>query len=349
MEWGTDTIRLMRSVLWIALSLLAAGQAQELQFGELGDFRLENGQTIRNCRIGYRTFGKLAADKSNAILFPTWFTGTTKQLAGLMGPGNVVDTSRYFVIAVDAIGDGYSTSPSNSKEQPRMQFPKFSIRDMVESQHRLVTGTLHLDHLYAVMGVSMGGMQTFQWAVSYPAFFDKGIPIVGSPKLTSYDLLLWEGELHAIEADAEWMGGDYRSQPALKALFDMHALALTTPEYRVAETPPGKFAGYLKGVEMNGPDRFDANNWHRQLEAMIAHDVSAPFGGSMEDAAARVKAKLLVIVSAQDHMVNPTPARKFADLTHSRVVELGGPCGHLASGCEKDKVVQAVAEFLSAR
>ena len=62
-----------------------------------------------------------------------------------MGPANLVDTSRYFVIAVDAIGDGDSTSPSNSTAQPRMQFPRFTIRDMVESQHRLVTDILHLN------------------------------------------------------------------------------------------------------------------------------------------------------------------------------------------------------------
>jgi homoserine O-acetyltransferase len=336
----------MRYVLLIALSLAAGGQAQDLQFASLGDFRLESGQTIRNCKIGYRTFGKLAADKSNAILFPTWFTGTTKQLASLLGPGNVVDTSRYFVIAVDAIGDGDSTSPSNSREQPRMRFPKFTIRDMVESQHRLVTQTLHLNHLYAVMGISMGGMQTFQWAVAYPEFFDKGIPIVGSPRLTAYDLLLWEGELHVIEEDVEWEGGNYKTPPALKALADIHTLALTTPEYQVAQTPPAKFDAYLKGVENSGPDRFDANDWHRQLEAMIANDVSAPYGGSIEEAASRVKAKLLVIVSAQDHMVNPAPARNFAQLIHAGVVELTGPCGHLANGCEKDKVVQAVSEFL---
>jgi homoserine O-acetyltransferase len=336
----------MRGIPLIVFTFFLSASAQELQFGSLGDFHLENGQTIRNCRVAYRTFGKLSADKSNAILFTSWFTGTTKQLAGFMGAANMLDTSRYFVIAVDAIGDGDSTSPSNSKDQPRMQFPMFTIRDMVESQHRLLTDVLHLNHLYAVMGISMGGMQTFQWAVQYPGFFDKGIPIVGSPRLTSYDLLLWEGELHAIEEDADWKGGNYQSQPALKAVADMQTLALTTPEYRVAQTPPDQFESFLKDTEKNGPDRFDANNRHRQLEAMIAQDVSKPFSGSMEKAAAAVTAKLLVIVAAQDHMVNPTPARRFAALTHSTVVELTGPCGHLANGCEQDKVKRAVTDFL---
>jgi homoserine O-acetyltransferase len=336
----------MRGIQWIVFTFFLSASAQELQFGSLGDFHLESGQTIRNCRVAYRSFGKLSPDKSNAILFPTWFMGTSKQLMSFMGRGNLVDTSRFFVIIVDALGDGNSTSPSNSKDQPRMQFPKFTIRDMVESQHRLLTDVLHLNHLYAVMGISMGGMQTFQWAVQYPGFLGKAIPIVGSPRLTSYDLLLWDSELHAIEEDGQWSGGNYQSQPPLKAVFDIHTLALTTAEFRLTQTSPDKFESFAQQAEKDRPEGFDANNWHRQLEAMMSHDVSKPFGGSMDKAAGAVKAKLLVIVAAQDHMVNPTPARQFAGLTHSTVVELTGPCGHLANGCEQDKVKRAVTDFL---
>jgi homoserine O-acetyltransferase len=337
----------MRFALVVVAFLLPCLQAQDQQFASLGEFRLESGQVIRDCRIGYRTFGKLAADKSNAILFPTWFTGTTKDLTGLMGPGNLVDTSRYFVILVDALGNGVSSSPSNSKAQPRMSFPKFTIRDMVESEHRLVTEVLHLNHLRAVMGISMGGMQTFQWALSYPDFFDKAIPIVGSPQLTSFDLLLWNAELHAIQEDRHWNNGDYKSPPPLRALANIHNFALTTPEQRVAETSAQQFESFIKDVEKNGPSRFDANNWHRQLEAMLAQDVTRPFGGSMEKAAAAIKAKLLIVVATQDHMVNPTPALKLAQLRNARVLKLTGPCGHRATGCEKDKLNPAVSAFLS--
>ena len=320
---------------------------QELQFGSLGDLHLESGNTIHNCRIAYRTFGRLSSDKANAILFPTWFTGTTKALIGLMGPGKLVDTSKFYVIAVDALGDGDSSSPSNSKDQPGMQFPKFTIRDMIESQHRLVTGVLHLNHLYAVMGISMGGMQTFQWVVSYPDFLDKAIPIVGSPQLTSYDLLLWDSELHAIEEDRNWNGGNYQAEPPLKALFDIHNLALTTPAFRVEHTTRAVFPEYLSGLEKNGPDRFDVNNWYRQLEAMISHDVAAPWGGAIEKAAGTVKAKLFVIVATQDHMVNPTTALAFARTLNAPVLELTGPCGHIATGCESAKLNPAVANFLA--
>ena len=106
-----------------------------LEMGRLGDFRLESGAVIQDCQIGYRTFGMLNTQRSNAILFPTWFTGTSQELTGEIGPGKLVDPSQYFVIAVDALGDGVSSSPSNSTAQPRMKFPEFSIRDMVAAEH----------------------------------------------------------------------------------------------------------------------------------------------------------------------------------------------------------------------
>ncbi len=337
---------LLRTGLLVILALGAFGQ--ELKFASIGDLRLENGSVIRDCRLGYRTFGKLNRDRSNAVLFPTWFTGTTEQLTGNFGPGKLVDTTRFFGIAVDALGNGVSASPSNSKTQPRMQFPVFSIGDMVHAEYLLVTQTLGLKHLYAVMGISMGGMQTFEWAVAYPGFVDKAIPIVGSPQLTSYDLLLWTAEKHAIESDAEWKHGDYAGRPDMKAVADIHNLALTSPQYRVAETEPANFPAYLSGIEKNTPDGFDPNNRIRQLEAMMAGDVARHDGGSLAAAARRVKAKLLVIVAAQDHMVNPTPARRFAAALGVPVVELTGPCGHLATGCESDRMVKAAAAFLSA-
>jgi homoserine O-acetyltransferase/O-succinyltransferase len=329
----------------IALSPSVFGQ--ELKFASFGDLRLENGSTLRDCRLAYRTYGALNGARSNAILFPTWFTGTSAQLADHIGPGKLADTNHFFVIAVDALGDGVSTSPSNSTAQPRMNFPQISIGDMVRAEYLLASGTLGLRHLYAVMGISMGGMQTFEWAVDYPDFLDKAVPIVGSPQLTSYDLLLWTAEKNAIESDSEWKHGDYQRQPPLKAVADIHNLALTTPQYRAAETQPAGFSQYLAGIEANAPDRFDANNWLRQLEAMMTHDVARHDGGSLAEAARRVKAGFLAVVAAQDHMVNPGPARRFAEALSAPVIELTGPCGHLAPNCENARMVSAVASFLN--
>jgi homoserine O-acetyltransferase len=91
---------------------------------------------------------------------------------------------------------------------------------------------------------------------------------------------------------------------------------------------------------------FDANNWIRQSQAMIAHDVSAPFGGSMEKAAAVVRAKVLVVVATQDHMVNPLPALEFAKLLFAPSLELTSDCGHLSPTCESARLYPIVARFL---
>ncbi len=323
--------------------------AQELKFAGLGDFRLESGEVIRDCRIGYRTFGNLNAEKSNAVLFPTWFGGTTENLVGYIAPGKLVNPEKYFVILADALGDGVSSSPSNSKQQPHMKFPAFGIRDMVNAEHQLVEKVLHIPHLRGVIGISMGGMQTFQWMVAYPDFMDRAIPIVGSPKLTSYDLLLWQAGIHAIQADVNWKGGDYTAPPeaGLRTLADIDGLAIQTPSYRVRQTRPEDFKKYLETSEHDTIHGFDANNWIRQAQAMMGHDVSRPFGGDMRKAAAAVKARVLVIVGLQDHMVNPQPALAFARLLQAHTLELDSDCGHVAPDCQAAKVDAAVERHLA--
>jgi homoserine O-acetyltransferase len=315
----------------------------------LGDFHLQDGQTIKDFRIGYRTFGALNAAKSNAVMIPTWFTGTSKELEGAVGPGRLIDPSKYFVILVDAIGDGVTSSPSNSPLQPRMNFPRFTILDMVRAEHELATRKLKLSHLHAVMGISMGGTQTFQWMVSYPRFMTDAIPIVGSPKLTSYDLLLWKAEEHAIEADCHWNHGNYTAMPVagMRAAADIHTLNLTTPEYRVEHTTPEAFPHFLESTERRTLRSFDANDWIRQLQAMMADDVSKPFGGSMRKAAAAVRARVLVVPAQQDHMVNPAPAIAFARLIHAKVLLLTSDCGHLSPGCQAGMLDREVAQFLA--
>jgi len=344
----------MKFTALVFLSTVAFAMAQsesspvsELKFGDLGDLKLESGAVIRDCRIGYHTLGKLNEDKSNVVLWPTWFTGSSKQLFPLVGSDGYVDPAHFFVILVDALGNGVSSSPSNSPVQPRMDFPVFTIRDMVNSQYRLLTENLGINHIRAVMGISMGGMQTFQWIVSYPEFMDKAVAIVGSPRLTAYDLLLWRSEQSAIEEDKDWNGGNYTTRPRLDTVAEIHNLALTTPAYRVRETAATKFPEFLDGIDKDGLGRMDANDWLRQLKAMMTHNIASPFGDSFEGAAKQVKAKVMVVAATQDHMVNPTPAMEFAGILHATVVQLTGDCGHLEPGCDKAVAAPKVREFLA--
>jgi len=329
-----------------SIQLLCIGVAgQEQQFASLGDWKLGSGEVIRDCRIGYRVFGKLNAQKSNAVVFPTWASGTTEQLKSNIGPGRLVDSEKYFVVAIDALGNGVSSSPSNSKLQPRMSFPRFTLKDDVETQHALLMRVLHLDHVKAIIGVSMGGMQTFQWMVSYPNFMDKAIPIVGSPRLAPYDLLLWQAQIDAIVNDRDWNNGNYTSNPSRVLQYEFAELLLTTPDHYNKQVTREQLFAALRKAETD--TAFDANDKIRQVQAMMALDVTKDFGDSMERAAASVRAKTFIIVSKFDHVVTPGPPLEFSRLLHASTLMLEGDCGHLAPSCEWQRVNHAVAEFLS--
>jgi homoserine O-acetyltransferase len=306
------------------------------QFVEFGDFRLRDGELLREFRLGYRILGKLNDDKSNAVLWPTWIGGKSEDLLPFVGPGNVVDTSKYFVVLVDAIGNGISTSPSNSKAQPLMKFPRFTIRDMVETERRLCTEVLDLKHLHAVIGISMGGMQAFEWVAAYPDFMDLGIPMAGSPQSTSYDKLFWTSEIDAIELHPAWNHGDPKGPlsrgVALSA--EINSMNLTSPSYRGRQTSPNGFDAFLAGIRNNSKiDGGIASDQIRQREAIIAFDLPGEMRLTLEQTAKKTRARLLVVVTLEDHVVNPQPAIEFAAAINAPIVTINSSCGHQSFGC----------------
>jgi homoserine O-acetyltransferase/O-succinyltransferase len=318
------------------------------QFAALGDLKLQSGSVIQDFRLGYRTLGKLNAEKSNAILWPSWLGGKSEDLLQFLGPGKVVDTTSYFVVLVDAIGDGVSSSPSNSSKQPLMKFPVFTIRDMVDAEHRLLTDVLHISHLHAVMGISMGGMQTFEWAVAYPDFMDLAIPMVGSPQSTSYDKLLWTSQIDAIELDPAWNHGNPTGPLSRGSAVseEIDQMTLTSPAYRVAHTTPKDFDAFLADLKKRAVgDGGAASNQIRQREAIISLDIPGESGLTLAESAKKVRAKLLVVLSPQDQHVNPIPAREFADAIAAPIVTLDSTCGHISLACIS--VGPTVAKFLA--
>lgn len=320
--------RFVFAFAFLVASTLAADPPPQ-QFATLGDFRLDSGEVIHNCRIGYRVAGTLAPDKSNVIVLTTWFAGRSDGLFGWVGEGNLFDSSRFYIVVIDALGDGVSSSPSNSAEQAGEKFPRFTIRDMVRSQHELLTRVLELDRVYAVAGLSMGGMQTFQWIASYPDFMQKAIAIVGTPKQTSYDILLWQTELDVFEM----MHG---SREAMRIASGIQDLELHTPEWVANNVKDVRKSVDEHVKSLSDRDPFD---YMSQLRAMIAHDITPDFHPPL-------KPKMLVVVSLQDHMVNPAPAREFARVNGAEVMTLSGDCGHLATGCEKEVLTREVRRFL---
>ncbi len=337
-------MKFSNKVLWLFLlfqvSFLLAGRQQ---YAELDDFVLENGQVIKQCRIGYRTFGKLNAERDNAILFPSWFGGTSESLGRLIGPQGLIDSSAYFIIAVDALGNGISSSPSNSRLQPGEKFPDFSIADMVNTQHKLLTEHLKINHLFAVIGGSMGGMQTFEWMVRYPDFMDKAVPYVGTPQLSSYDYLYWQQLLKIVEIGWQYNVPADTIRGQLNALTTLN---VRTPRWVVENWSLEEVKDQFKKFFSGEPALFTNQNFAAQTKAMLRHDVSKAYGNDLKKAAAQVKAQTLIIVVKTDHMVNPTKAVQFADMIRAQKYVLDDACGHLGIGCNLKKVANVIAKFL---
>jgi homoserine O-acetyltransferase len=299
----------------LSIFLVALGCAPEQKTANLGELALENGQTLHDCRIGYRTFGTLNADRSNAVLMPTWAMGTSRELGDQIGPGKLVDSSRYFVIAVDTLGNGVSSSPSNSSLQRGNAFPDLSVSDLVESEYQLVTRILELRRLKAVVGISLGGIQALGWATIHPEFMEKVVSIVGTPRSSPGDRKRWQDAID-----------DVRSTPGWKRAVQ-HA----------KNGAPFSAVGQLTS---------DGNDFIRQAGVIVGVDVTASFDGSMERAAAAVRASLLVVVSPTDSVLDPSSSVEFAHLAAAELIELDGKCGHQAPSCEKAMLAPSVSRFL---
>jgi len=176
---------------------------------EIGDFVLESGAKIRNLSLAYATFGELAADKSNAVLFPTWYSGTSKILEqAYVGPGRALDPAKYFIILVNQIGNGLSSSPSNTPAPfGAARFPQPSIGDDVKAQHRLITEKFGVDRLALVLGGSMGAQQSWEWAARFPDSVARIAPIAGTAQATPHNRLLVETFIEAIVSDPAFAEG----------------------------------------------------------------------------------------------------------------------------------------------
>ncbi|WP_332852248.1 alpha/beta fold hydrolase [Duganella sp. S19_KUP01_CR8] len=325
--------------LALELPLAAAADAPPQQFADLGDVRLESGAVIKDCKLGYRTIGTLNAARSNAVVFLPWHTGKSIEAVSLLGPKGLFNTAGHYVIVIDAIGNGVACSPSNSATQHGTAFPAFNVRDMVESEYRLLSEKLGLKHVHAIVGYSMGATQAFQWMVSHPGYMDVAVPIAGTPRQTSYDLLFWRTEEAAMLADPQYANGDYKQNPKLALYHQIFSLNFDTPAYRAAKTKPAEVDKFIAETVEDDPDAADANDMRWQMRAFLAQDIG-------DDAAKKVKARVHIINPRQDLIVNPAPALAFARQIRATTTVLQGDCGHSAVTCASDQIRAAVDRAL---
>ena len=276
----------------------------------IGDLVLEEGGTIRNCELAYATFGTLSDAKDNAILVTTWFSGTNKIMEqAYIGPGRALDPTKYFIVVINQIGNGLSSSPHNTAWPLGMaNFPKVRIGDDVEAQKRLLKDKFGIKTLALVVGGSMGAQQTYEWAVRFPEAVKRAAPIAGTAKNTPHDFVFAAALMEAITSDPAWANGWYTEAHAVREGLRRHSrlwavMGFSTETFKQESWRPLGFSS-LDDFLLNFLDAtflpMDPNALLCMAWKWQRGDVSRHAGGDLAKALARITAKMFVMPISSD-------------------------------------------------
>ncbi len=299
----------------------------------LGRFELEDGGVIPDLQLAVATYGELNEAKDNAILVPTWFSGTHQTWEQVyIGEGRALDPSRYFIVVANQIGNGLSTSP-HTTDDPTIamsKFPHVRIGDDVRAQEQLLRETFGIETLALVVGGSMGAQQTWEWAVRFPDKVLRAAPIAGTAQNTPHDFLFTKTLMDAITSDPGWNGGEYAAATDVADGLARHAdlwatMGLTTDFWKSEF-----WRGIDPIVEGLGWDTFEEFQEHfiRLLFKMMdpnallsmgwkwqRGDVARNADGDLAAALKRVTAKTFVMPIAQDMFFPPHDCEAEQQLT----------------------------------
>lgn len=309
---------------------------------DLGDFKLQRGATLRDAKLAYKTYGTLNADKSNVIVYPTWYSGQHYDNEWLIGEGMALDPQNYFIIIPNMLGNGLSTSPSNnSQPYNKSRFPNVTFYDNVHAQHKLVTEKFGIEKIALVVGWSMGAGQTYQWGISYPDMVERIFPFCGSAKTSLHNIVFLEGVKAALQADAAWKGGWYDEPPTtgLRAVGRVYAgWGLSQAFYREKvhlQIGYSSLEDFLVAFWEGFFLKKDANNLLTMLWTWQNGDISQTpgFDGDFEKALGAIKAKAIVMPAEMDLYFPPEDNEyevKYMPNAELRVIE--SVWGHFAGG-----------------
>jgi homoserine O-acetyltransferase len=304
-------------------------------------FRLDSGGKLDGVEIAYRTYGRLNADKSNAILVchaltadqfvasPHPHTGKPGWWTQVVGPGRPIDTDRHFVICSNVLGGCMgSTGPSSldpaTGRAYGLSFPVITIADMVRAQALLVQA-LGIETLFAVVGGSMGGMQVLQWAADYPERLFAAVCIASAARHSAQNIAFHEVGRQAVMADPDWCGGDYvrlGSRPEKGLAVARMAAHITYLSEAALQRKFGRelqrdglswgfdadfqVESYLRHQGASFVDRFDANAYLYITRAMDYFDLAASHGGVLAQAFGRAKHVQFCVLSFTSDWLYPT-------------------------------------------
>ena len=321
----------MRTVYSLGLVVIAAVRlgAQPTRSGSdfvLHNFRFADGESLPELRIHYIALGTPRRDAQgtvrNAVLVLHGTTGSgggfmSRTFAGeLFGPGQLLDTSRFFVVLPDGIGHGASSKPSDGMHA---HFPRYTYDDMVDAQHRLLVEGLKVDHLYLVMGTSMGCMHAWVWGERYPTFVDGLVPLACAPRqIAGRNRMMRKMIIDAIRTDPDWRGGDYTGPPerGLRTALAMLFMMTSSPLQQQKAAPTRDSADvYITNYISSRLRTTDANDMLYAFDASRDYDPSSKL--------ASIRAAVLAINSADD-VVNPPELgimeKLMARVPHGRYV-----------------------------
>jgi homoserine O-acetyltransferase len=326
----------------------------------LGEFALESGEAIRDCTVTYAIHGPqrapgVPAEGVPVVLALPAIASTHHRLDFLIGPGRALDPERFAIVAVDAIGNGLASSPSNSPTQPGRAFPRIAIRDLVASQAALLDA-LGVGALHAVVGASMGGMQALQWAVSHPSRVGRVVAMTPMARTTAWAAAVNECSRRALAAGGPGGPGGPGAWDAWVPL--MQLLAARTPDRVDADFdgPAQSIAWIDARTRWWAAQGFAPEDWRCQSLAYDAHDVGTTpgFGGDTAAALASIRAPTLVAAPPLD-LYNPAAAarRAAAGIPGARYVELDTDWGHqsasAADAASAARLDALVREWLDGR
>ena len=355
-------------------------------------FTTRGGRVLKDVRIGWESHGTLNAERSNAVLICHFFSGTS-HAAGryaasdpapgywddIIGPGKAVDTDRYFVLSSDTLvnlnaGDATVTTTGPASRDPDtgrpygLDFPVVTIGDFVDVQKALVE-SLGITRLALVAGPSMGSLQTYEWAASYPEMVARAMPVIGAAEADA-QLIAWLDVWAApILLDPDWNGGDYYDgSPPLAGLSKALTAVTLQANHRdwtnatfgrrpadPAREPDSALAAKFQVqsvLDNAGQARAalcDANHF---LYLVKANQLFVAGGRSLADAMARITAPLLVINQPRDLVFPAAMVQRTIDaaraagreVTH---VEIAGNRGHLDGVMSMGQAAGAIRAFLA--
>jgi homoserine O-acetyltransferase len=324
-----------------ALSQTKPGAVQTCQ---LGDLELESGEVIRDFRMTYITFGTLNTQKSNAILSLHGLQGNRNSQSYWVGRGKAFDPDRYFIVQPDTLGvasmdPNATTSPTRSGLN--MKFPRFNIRDMVNAEHRMLNECLGIKHLVAVAGSSMGGIETMQWAVSYPAYMDAAIPVTPMARANRQGNFIWEAVRQVVTIDPKWRDGDYPNDDPPRAgigvgLQIQSVVGSSAAGYEQDFANQGEVHAAFAADAKTVGDSVQARDWVYRSWAIQAHDIAQTrgFNGDLAAAAKSIKARVLLMPNCHDQLHAPREGGVLEAAQHiptAKLVDLDDIGGHRGS------------------